>query len=167
MPKDSVAQETSTVKVGDVAPDFTLPVAKGTYDADKVSLSDFRGKKNVVLAFYPLAWTPVWTVQMPGYEADLAKFEGYDTQVLGISVDSVPSNAAWAKSLGGISYPLLCDFFPHGEVAKLYGVLRDQGMTERALFIIDKEGKVVYIDVHDITKQPDNEELFEVLRGLP
>ena len=103
---------------------------------------------------------------MPAYNADLAKFEGYDAQVLGISIDSTASNAAWAKSLGGLDYPLLSDFWPHGEVAKKYGVLREQGMTERAIFIIDKEGKIVYIDVHDISKQPDNEDLFEVLRKL-
>jgi alkyl hydroperoxide reductase subunit AhpC len=103
---------------------------------------------------------------MPAYEADLSKFESYDTQVVGISVDSVPSNTAWATSLGGLSYPILSDFYPHGEVAQKYGVLKDAGMSERALFIVDKEGKLVFVDVHDISKQPDNEDLFEVLRGL-
>jgi peroxiredoxin len=103
---------------------------------------------------------------MPAYEADLAKFEGYDAQVMGISIDSSHSNSAWAKSLGGLSYPLLCDFWPHGAVAEKFGVLRDGGFAERALFIIDKEGKVAYIDVHDISKQPDNEDLFEALRGM-
>jgi peroxiredoxin len=103
---------------------------------------------------------------MPAYEADLSKFESYDTQVVGISVDSVPSNTAWAKSLGGLSYPILSDFYPHGEVAQKYGVLKAEGMSERALFIVDKEGKLVFVDVHDISKQPDNEDLFEALRGL-
>lgn len=110
---------------------------------------------------------------MPSYEDDLSRFEEYDTQVLGISVDSVPSHEAWQKSVGGISYPLCSDFFPHGEVAKAYGVLRDEdpdgeayGASERALFIIDKEGIIRFIDVHPIDKQPDNEELFEVLRKL-
>lgn len=103
---------------------------------------------------------------MPAYEADRAKFEGYDTQVVGISIDSMFSNSAWAKSLGGLNYPLLSDFYPHGAVAEKYGVLRDNGTTERALFIIDKEGKVAYVDVHDVSKQPDNEDLFEVLRKL-
>jgi glutaredoxin len=88
------------------------------------------------------------------------------TQVLGISVDSVPCLTAWGDSLGGISYPLLSDFFPHGEVAQRYGVLREDGRTERALFIIDKEGVVRYVDVHDIDDQPDNEELFRVLAEL-
>lgn len=103
---------------------------------------------------------------MPSYEADLSRFEGYDTHVMGISVDSVPCNAAWAKSLGGISYDLLSDFEPKGEVAKKYGVLRPEGYTERALFVVDKNGKIAYVDIHDISKQPDNEEIFDVLRRL-
>ncbi len=103
---------------------------------------------------------------MPSYEDDLPRFEEYDTQVLGISVDSIPSHEAWQKSIGGITYPLLSDFYPHGEVAQKYGVLREQGMSERALFIIDKEGIIRFIDVHPIDQQPDNEELFEVLRKL-
>ncbi len=103
---------------------------------------------------------------MPAYNADLAKFEGYDAQVLGISIDSVHTNGAWAKSMGGLDFPLLSDFWPHGEVATKYGVLRPQGMAERSILIVDKEGKVVYIDVHDISKQPENEDLFEVLRTL-
>jgi len=81
---------------------------------------------------------------MPAYEADLERFAGYDAQVLGISVDSVPCNTAWAKSLGGLSYDLLSDFHPKGEVAKAYGAYRaNDGISERALFIVDKEGKVV------------------------
>ncbi len=103
---------------------------------------------------------------MPSYEADLAKFEGYDAQVLGISIDTTHSNGAWAKSLGGISYPLLSDWNPQGKVAKEYGVLNEKGMAERALFVIDKQGKIVFIDVHDIGEQPDNEDLYEALRGL-
>jgi peroxiredoxin len=104
---------------------------------------------------------------MPAYEADLERFAGYDAQVLGISVDSVPCNAAWAKSLGNLSYDLLSDFHPKGEVAKAYGAWREQdGISERALFIVDKEGKFAYVDIHDIGDQPDNEDLFEVLRKL-
>jgi peroxiredoxin len=103
---------------------------------------------------------------MPAYDADLAKFEGYDAQVLGVSIDSWHTNSAWAKSLGGLHYPLLSDFWPHGAVAEKYGVLRKEGQAERAIFIVDKTGKIVYIDVHDIDLQPDNEDLFEVLRQL-
>jgi glutaredoxin len=104
---------------------------------------------------------------MPSYELDLYKFEGYNTQVLGISVDHIPCLKAWAESLGGISYPLLSDFWPHGAVAERYGVLRHtEGKSERALFIVDKEGIVRYVDIHDIDEQPDNEELFKFLRQL-
>lgn len=104
---------------------------------------------------------------MPSYEADLSRFEGADTQVLGISIDSIPSHVAWAKSLGGITYPLLSDFEPKGAVAKAFGAYRDaEGITERALFVLDKEGKVVYKDIHDISQQPDNEVIHDVLRKL-
>lgn len=104
---------------------------------------------------------------MPAYEADKDRFAGYDAQVLGISVDSIPSHVAWAKSLGGITYDLLSDFHPKGEVAKSYGAWREaDGITERALFIVDKEGKIAYIDIHDIDDQPDNEDLFDVLKKL-
>jgi len=103
---------------------------------------------------------------MPSYEADLSRFEERDTQVLGVSVDSVPCNAAWAKSLGGISYPLLSDFEPKGDVARKFGAYRADGFAERALFVINKEGKIVYKDIHAIGEQPDNEEIHDVLRGL-
>jgi alkyl hydroperoxide reductase subunit AhpC len=104
---------------------------------------------------------------MPSYEADLKRFEEADTQVLGISVDSIPSHVAWAKSLGGISYPLLADFEPKGTVAQAYGAYRTgDGITERALFVVDKEGKIAYAEIHDISKQPDNEVIHDVLRKL-
>jgi peroxiredoxin len=104
---------------------------------------------------------------MPAYEADLERFAGYDAQVLGISVDSVPCNAAWAKSLGGLSYDLLSDFHPKGEAARSFGAYREaDGISERALFVVDKEGKIAYVDIHDIGDQPDNEDLFDVLRNL-
>ena len=86
-----------------------------------------------------------------------------ETQVLGLSVDSVPSLKAWADSMGGITYPLLSDFFPHGKVAEMYGVLRPDGRSERAIFVLDKQGIIRYVDVHDIDMQPDNDELFRVL----
>src|SRR3954453_11491529 len=104
---------------------------------------------------------------MPAYEADLERFAGYHAQVLGISVDSVPCNSAWAKSLGNLSYDLLSDFEPKGQVARDYGAYRsNDGIAERALFIVDKDGKIAYKDIHDISDQPDNEDLFDVLRKL-
>jgi peroxiredoxin len=104
---------------------------------------------------------------MPAYEADLERFKGYDAQVLGISVDSVPCNAAWAKSLGGLSYDLLSDFEPKGEVARKFGAYREaDGISERAIFIVGKDGKIAYKDIHDIGDQPDNEDLLDALRNL-
>ena len=101
---------------------------------------------------------------MPSYEADKQRFADADARVLGISVDSIPSHVAWANSLGGISYDLLSDFHPKGEVAKKYGAWReDGGFCNRDLFIVDREGKIVYIDRHELLDQPDNEELFNVL----
>lgn len=103
---------------------------------------------------------------MPSYEAALSRFQGYDTQVLGISVDSVPCNTAWAKSLGGITYDLLSDFEPKGEVARKFSAYSPEGYSERALFVIDKQGKIVYKDIHAIGEQPDIEQIFDVLRKL-
>lgn len=98
-----------------------------------------------------------------------ARFAGFNTQVLGISIDHIPVLKAWAESLGGINYPLLSDFWPHGEIARRYGVFRDyDGVTERAIFILDTEGIIRYIDIHDFDEQPDTEVLFaELLKINP
>lgn len=89
-----------------------------------------------------------------------------NAQVLGISIDSTHANKAWAESMGGVSFPLLSDFWPHGAVAKAYGVLREGGFAERSVFIVDGDGKVRYIDVHDIGEEPDIEQIFEQLGKL-
>ncbi len=101
---------------------------------------------------------------MPELEVLKPRFDGVGAQVLGISVDNVPSNTAWANSLGGISYPLLSDFWPHGAVARQYGVLlEDVGIAQRAILIVDREGKIAYVDVHKLDEQPDPAGLFDVL----
>lgn len=154
--------ETPTLKVGDLAPDFTLSNTKN----EKVTLSDYRGKKNVVLAFFPFAFSGTCSAQMPSYEAELERFQSYATEVIGISADGRPALAAWAKQYS-LTFPLLSDFYPHGAVAQHYGVLHEAGMAERALFVIDKEGKIRWIHVHrPIAEAPDNEELFDVLKKL-
>ena len=104
---------------------------------------------------------------MPGLEKNLERFKGLDAQVVGISIDTKFANAAWAQSIGGISYPLLCDFWPHGNVAQKYGVFDETaGRSERAVFIIDKSGAVRYIDVHDIGEQPDVEQILDELEKV-
>ena len=151
-------------EVGEMAPDFVLSSHLDRYKT--VRLSDFRGKKNVVLSFHPMAFTPVCSAQLPAYEKDLKRFEEYDAQILSISVDSQPCKAAWSQSMGGISYDLLSDFEPKGEVARQYGVYRSEGFSERATFIIDKSGRIIHKAVHSISEQPNNEDLLKVLRDL-
>lgn len=103
---------------------------------------------------------------MPALDADFEQFQAEDTQVLGISVDYTASNAAWAKSLGIENIPLLSDYWPHGEVAQKYGVLRPQGFTERATFIVDKEGIIRFKHIYEIDELPTNAELFEALKEI-
>jgi peroxiredoxin len=145
------------------APDFELRSHLG----GTVKLSDFRGRRNVVLAFHPLAFTPVCANQMCGYESDRDRLEKHDAIALGISVDPQPSKTAWAKTLGPISFDLLSDFHPHGEVASRYGVFREKdGISDRAIFVIDKGGKIAWTKTYDIPEQPSNEDIFTALQQL-
>ena len=150
------------LQAGDEAPDFELRSHKG----GTVKLSDFRGKRQVVIAFHPLAFTPVCAKQMCGYEADLSRFNAADAAVLGISIDAQPAKSAWAQALGTISFDLLSDFHPHGEVATKYGVYRAKdGISERAIFVVDKDGKIAWSKVYDIPQQPDNADVFAALES--
>jgi peroxiredoxin (alkyl hydroperoxide reductase subunit C) len=157
-----VMTEIPKPRVGDPAPDFTLKDHTG---AD-VTLSSFRGKKHVALVFHPLAFTSICNVQMPGYSKELQTFEGMKAQVLGISVDSVPAHRAWADWLGGIDYPLLADFYPHGAVSQKYGVLRPDGVSERATFVIDCDGIIRHVEIHEMGKVPDQAKLVAILKSL-
>ena len=150
------------LKVGDPAPDFTL----ATHNEGELNLAWYQGRKNVVLAFYPGDWTPVCSNQIPGYQAIIEQLENLDSQLLAISVDSVPCHRAWAKSLGGLTYPLMADYWPHGGVATFYGVMTNKGYSERAVFLIDKQGIIRWIDRVDLAKEPDNEALLEQLGKL-
>jgi len=150
------------IHVGTTAPDFSL----NSHADRKVTLSDFRGKQNVVLAFHVLAFTPVCAVQMQTYEREQQKLAAHDAHVLAISVDAVPAKKAWAESLGGISYDLLSDFHPLGHVARAYGVMRDDGISERAIIVVDKRGRVAWTKLYQIPEQPDITELFAVLERL-
>jgi peroxiredoxin len=145
------------------APDFELKSHRG----GTVRLSDFRGKKNVVIAFHPLAFTPVCASQMCGYEADRQELDRHDAVALGISIDPQPAKAAWAQTLGPISFDMLSDFHPHGEVASRYGVFREkEGFSERAVFVVDKQGKIAWAKTYDIPEQPRNEDFLAALREL-
>ena len=157
-PTDSVLK----VKIGDRAPDFTLPAVFGK----KISLSRYIGKKNVVISFVPAAWTPVCSDQWPGYNIVKSIFDKNDAILLGITVDNIPTLFAWTNQMGDLWFPVLSDFWLHGRVADTYGVLRSDGTTERALFLIDKKGIIRYIDVHDINKRPRLESIVRELEKL-
>jgi peroxiredoxin len=157
-PTDSILK----VKVGDTAPGFKLPAVSG----GKISLSQYRGNKTVVLSFVPAAWTPVCSDQWPGYNIAEDFFKENHALLLGISVDNVPTLYSWTKQMGKLWFPVLSDFWPHGAVAKKYGVLRSSGVTERAIFVIDKRGIIRYIDVHDINLRPRLEVLVKELQKL-
>ena len=145
---------TLKVKKGQTAPDFTLPSIFG----EKVRLSQYRGKKNVVISFVPAAFTPVCSDQWPGYNMARGLFEQHDAILLGITVDNIPTLFAWTRQMGSeLWFPVLSDFWPHGAVASKYGLLRKDGVSERALIFIDKKGIIRDILVSDINKRPDLE----------
>jgi peroxiredoxin len=161
-PTDSVP----TVKVGDAAPDFTLPAVEG----GRMSLSQYIGKKNIVISFVPAAWTPVCSDQWPGYNISKNLFDKHDAILIGITVDNIPTLYSWTRQMCNpqdkIWFPVLSDFYPHGAVAAKYGVLRSDGVSERALFVINKKGFITYIDVHDINQRPLLEDLAKALEAV-
>jgi len=148
------------MEVGEKAPDFVLKDQNG----EEFRLSDFRGKK-VLLSFHPLAWTGICEKQMKALEKNYERFERLNVVPVGISVDAVPSKKAWAGHIGLKKLRILSDFWPHGGVAKLYGLFREKkGFSERANVLIDEEGKVAFFRVYQIMEVPDLEEVFGFLR---
>jgi peroxiredoxin len=128
-------------------------------------LSGCKGKK-VLLSFHPLAWTPVCSRQMKSLEKNTKIFDKLNTIALGISVDSVPCKNAWAKSLKISKTSLLADFWPHGGIAKMLGIFRDEGFSERANIIVDENGRVAFKKIYPIGQLPDIEEIIARLKLL-
>ena len=149
------------ISVGSKAPDFTLKDQNGKI----VKLSSLKGKK-VLLSFRPLAWTVVCHDQMRSLEENHLRFDESNTVALGIGVDSVPSNKAWAQSMDIKNTRLLSDFWPHGEVARLYGIFRDKdGFSERANILVDEEQKVVFAQVYPTSRLPEIEPIIDLLKS--
>ena len=157
-PTDSVP----TVAVGSPMPDFDLPAVDGS----RARLADYIGKKNLVVSFVPAAWTPVCSGQWPGYNIARDIFEANDTALVGISVDNIPTLFAWTREMGGLWFPVASDFWPHGGLAKKLGILRSDGTAERTLILVDKQGMIRFIDVHDINTRPDLGPLIEAMEKL-
>ena len=150
------------VTVGAPAPEFALKDQSQT----EVKLSDFKDKKNVVIVFYPLDWSPVCTNEHACFVNELKRFESLDAQILGLSVDSVWSHKAYAEKMG-IHYPLLADFHPRGAVAEKFGVyLAEKGITGRAIAIIDRKGNLAWFKNYDIPTVPDLQEVADALSKL-
>src|ERR1700681_4236682 len=150
------------IAVGQPAPEFTLK----DQNQKEIKLSDFAGKRNVVLMFYPLDFSPVCTNEHACFVNDLKQYEKLDAQVLGLSVDSVWTHKAFAEKLG-ISYPLLADFHPRGAVAEKFGMYNpERGMTGRAIAIIDKAGKIAWFKVYEYPNAPAPDEVAQALASV-
>jgi peroxiredoxin len=151
-----------SVEVGDLAPDFELQ----DQNRQPVRLSSYRGKKNVVVVFYPLAFTSTCQGEMCAIRDSIADFDSDDVQTLAISVDSAATHKRWAEEQG-YTFPLLADFWPHGEVARSYGVFEERlGIATRGTFIVDKQGKVAFKVVNAIPDARDLDEYRKVLDML-
>ena len=150
--------EKKVVQQGRKVKDFSLKDQNG----QDFHLSEYRGEK-VLLSFHPLAWTPVCAKQMQALEKNKRSLDKLNTVAVGLSVDSVPSKAAWAKSLRIKNTRLLADFWPHGAVAKSMGILRAEGFSERANVIVNEAGKIIFVKVYPIRELPDIGEILRVL----
>ena len=152
--------EKKVVQVGKKLKDFKLKDQNG----QDFLLSDCRGKR-VLLSFHPLAWTHVCALQMQSLEKNKKALNKLNAAAVGLSVDSVPCKAAWAKSLKIKSTRLLSDFWPHGGVAKSLGILRAEGFSERANIIVDEAGKVMFVKIYPIRQLPDIAEILAALKA--
>jgi len=151
------------IEVGNVAPDFTL----ADQSEREVTLSEFKGKKRVVLSFHPLAWTSVCKAQMQDLEKHRADLDRLNCVALGLSVDSVPCKKAWAEAIGVKETPLLADFWPHGGVAEAYDIFREKnGFSERAVLIVDQKGMVWFKKIYPIREVPDIGEILKAVEDL-
>ena len=150
----------AALKAGDMAPDFSLKNQHG----EAVSLSELRGKK-VLVSFHPLAWTPVCEVQMKSLEIKHDAFSKLNLVALGLSVDAQPCKLEWAEYIGIEKTDLLADFWPHGGVASKFGVFIDKaGISGRANFLIDENGKIIFMREYDKSEIPDIEEILRFLK---
>ena len=153
--------EKTIIQLGKMVKSFTLQDQFG----QSFVLSKMKGRR-VLLSFHPLAWTPVCTLQMQSLEKNKKIFDKLNTIAVGLSVDSVPCKAAWAKSIKIKNTKLLADFWPHGNVAKGLGLFREQdGISQRANVILDEAGKVCFVKVYPIAQLPDINEIIVFLKN--
>jgi len=162
MPAKIDTKQMETIKVGERFRDFALK----DQDGRDFKLSEQAGKR-VLLSFHPLAWTSVCAEQMESLEANKKTFDSLNTVAVGLSVDSVPTKKAWARSLGIVDTRILADFWPHGGVASLYGLFREaEGHSQRANVLIDENGRVVFVKVYELKQLPPIDEVIEAIKKL-
>jgi peroxiredoxin len=155
------------LRPGDMAPDFDVPVLIGGVKK-QFRLSERRGNQRVALAFYPLNWEPVSAQQLITYQVEREKFTARQAEVVAVSVDHIMNATAWEREIGPFDFPMCSDFWPHGQVSREYGVLRQAdpfaGASERAIFVIDKVGKIAFSKIYPVDQFPDLDETLEALR---
>jgi peroxiredoxin len=157
-----MADRSQPIAVGEAAPDFTLKDQNGK----DFTLSENMGKR-VLLSFHPLAWTDVCRKQMVSLEDNFETFTALDTVPVGLSVDAVPTKKAWADAMKLKNLRLLSDFWPHGAVAKAYGLFREPGGTsERANVLVDEKGKVAWVKIYNIPQLPDINEVISAIKKM-
>ena len=151
-----------SLQAGSPAPDFTL----ASHNGAKVSLASFKGRKTIV-SFLPFAFTGGLKNQVSGFRANYEEFKKLNVEILQISADTVPSLKAWDEQLGGLPFPLLSDYWPHGAIGKVYGVFNEErGMDKRAAYVLDENGIIRYAKVYDPGTIPESKELLEELRKI-
>lgn len=152
-------------QVGDTAPDFDLPALVGGVKK-RFRLSDCRGNKNVLLAFYPLNWDEVSAQQLRQYQVETEKLAAAETVVATISVDSIMNTTAWERDIGPFDFAMCSDFWPHGDVCRKYGVFRtakpDAGLSRRAVFVVDRAGQIQFSKLYEAAQVPDIGEVLGV-----
>jgi peroxiredoxin len=147
---------------GSPAPDFTL----ASHGDQKVALGTFRGRPTIV-SFLPFAFTGGWKNQVTGFRANYEEFKKLNVEILQISADTTPSLKVWAEQLGGIPFPLLSDYWPHGAIGKAYGVFNDErGMDKRSAFVLDGQGVIRYAKVYEPGTIPESKDLLDQLRKI-
>ena len=157
-----MGRELSALQLGDTAPDFTLRDQFGQH----VTLSEFRGKKAVAIFFYPFAFSGVCTGELSGVRDRLDEFLTFDTEILAISCDPIYSIRAFSDS-DGLNFPLLSDYWPHGEVTRAYDVFDDdRGCPRRSSFVLDREGTVRWTVHNEKSEARDLDEHLAQLRSL-
>ena len=160
--RGGIILEEASLKIGDMAPDFSLAATT----TEKITLSDYRGKKNIVAAFYGMDFTPGWIKEISSWKEDYQRFEQLNAEVLAISVDHIPSHRVFAASMGTLPYPLLSDW--HKQTVKSYKVFNEKGeVAIRSVFVVNKDGVITYINTSfKADKKEDYEAVFNELEKI-